>query len=384
MRHAGRGQRLGGELAERGGGLVEPPVERVVGQPQRGQSGGAGQRVTGERPGLVDRAGRGELRHDLRAPAERRGGQAATHDLPVRPQVRVRRVEAVPSGAGHPEPGHHLVDDEQRAVRVRDPGQFGVEAVTRGDHAHVAGGGLGDDRGDVLALGGERLLDRAQVVVRQHDRVARRRAGHAGRVGQAERGHAGAGGGEQRVRVAVVAAGELDDFGAAGEAAGQPDRRHGRLGTGVDQAHLLDRRPRDDLLGEVHLTRGGRAEARAQRGGLAQRLHHRRVRVAENERAPGADQVDVPTTVGVEEPRTLPPDHEARGAADGTERAHGRVHPAGHDGLGAVEQGLGGRGVGRVAAGSGGKRLGHDGPIVSASEHCLARTPRRGLPGSPR
>ena len=59
---------------------------------------------------------------------------------------------------------------------------------------------------------------------------------------QAEGGDAGAGLGEQRVDVAVVAAGELDDTAAAGEAAGQPDRAHRRLGAGVDQPHLLDRR----------------------------------------------------------------------------------------------------------------------------------------------
>jgi hypothetical protein len=53
--------------------------------------------------------------------------------------------------------------------------------------------------------------------------------------GQAERDDAGAGAGQQRVDVAVVAAGELHDLAAAGEAARQPDRAHRRLGAGVDQ-----------------------------------------------------------------------------------------------------------------------------------------------------
>ena len=56
----GRGQRVGGQLADRRGGLVEPRVDASSAQPQRGQPGGAGQRVTGQRAGLVDRAGRGE------------------------------------------------------------------------------------------------------------------------------------------------------------------------------------------------------------------------------------------------------------------------------------------------------------------------------------
>src|SRR5580693_6210059 len=47
-------------------------------------------------------------------------------------------------------------------------------------------------------------------------------AGHPGRVGQPERRDAGAGRGEQRVYVAVVAAGEFDHHPAAGEAPGEP------------------------------------------------------------------------------------------------------------------------------------------------------------------
>ena len=212
----------------------------------------------------------------------------------------------------------------------------------------------------------------------QHDRLAGRRAGHAGRVGQAQGGHAGAGGGEQRVDVPVVAAGELDDLRAAGEATGQPDRRHGGLGAGVDQADLLDRGAVDDLGGQLHLTRGGRAEAGAPGGGGLHGLHHLRVGVPEDQRTPGADQVDVAAAVGVVQPRALATDHETRRAADRLEGAHRGVHPARHDGAGAVEQGLGGRRVGRVAAGSGWKDVGHDAAIVSATDGRPAATPRWG------
>lgn len=267
-------------------------------------------------------------------------------------------------------------------MRVGECREPGVEAVARGDHPHVAGGGLGDDRRDVRPLRGEGRLDGDEVVVGQHDGVAGRRAGDPGRVGQAEGGDAGAGGGEQPVGVAVVAAGELDDLGAAGEAPGQPDRRHGRLGPRVDQPDLLDRGAVDDLGGQLHLTRGGGAEAGAEGGGLPDRLDHLGVGVAQDQRPPGADQVDVAPPVGVVQPGTLP-DHEARGATDGTERAHRGVHPAGHDGQGAVEQGLGGRCVGRVATGAGGKGIRHDAAIVSAPDGESAGTPGRGYPAHP-
>ena len=47
---------------------------------------------------------------------------------------------------------------------------------------------------------------------------------------------------QQAVGVAVIAALELDDVFAAGEAAGEADRRHGGFGAGADEAKLLDRR----------------------------------------------------------------------------------------------------------------------------------------------
>ena len=97
----------------------------------------------------------------------------------------------------------------------------------------------------VAALG-ERGLDGLAVVVGQHQGRRRGAGGHAGRAGDgpldAVGGQPGARLGEQGVDVAVVAAGELHDEVAAGEAAGQPDRGHGGLGARGDQAHLLDRR----------------------------------------------------------------------------------------------------------------------------------------------
>ena len=104
---------------------------------------------------------------------------------------------------------------------------------------------------------------------------------------------AGAGRREQRVDVAVVAAGELDDQLTAGEAASQPDRRHRRLRARRDQPNHLDRGARDDLLGEQHLGLGRRAERRAGTDGPAHRVDDLRMGVAEDHRPPGADQVDV-------------------------------------------------------------------------------------------
>ena len=81
-----------------------------------------------------------------------------------------------------------------------------------------------------VALAGEAASELLRLVVFEHQRVLGGARGDAGRVGHAERGGRRAGRHQQAVDVAVVVAGKLDDLLAAGEAAGQPDGAHRRLG----------------------------------------------------------------------------------------------------------------------------------------------------------
>jgi hypothetical protein len=173
----------------------------------------------------------------------------------------------------------------------------------------------------------------------------------------------------------VVAAGELHHLAAAGEAAGEPDRRHRRLGAARDQPHLLDRvHAGDDLLGKGDLALGRSSVGRAAAGGRADRLDDLRVGMAEQERSPGADKVDVATAVGVGQPGTAALHHEARRPAHGPEGADRRVDPARRDAQGAVEQ-VGGRGriVGVAPGGVGGK-----GGVAGGCHTCHPRRMRRG------
>ena len=255
------------------------------------------------RPGRPARPGRGGAITSARPP-NAAAGSPPPITLPKVIRSGAHAVEAEPAGPADPEAGHHLVADEQRAVRPAQLGQPGVEAGQRRDDAHVAGGRLGDDAGDLAVVHPERLGHRGEVVVGDHDRVGRGRTGDARGVRQAERRDAGPGRGQQRVDVAVVAAGELHHLGAAGEAAGQPDRRHGGLGAAGHQPHLLDRLdPVDDLLGERDLALGRRAERRALRHRRVHRVDDRRVGVPEQQRPPRADQVDVLAAVGVDDVR---------------------------------------------------------------------------------
>ena len=185
----------------------------------------------------------------------------------------------------------------------------------------------------------ERSLHRGEIVVGQREGELRGLGGNACRAGDAERGDAGAGLDQQRVGVAVIAALELDDEVAAGEAAGQADGGHAGLGAGADEAHLLDgREAAADELGEVRLAGMGCAEAGAAASGFADRFDHRREGVAQDHRAPGAEEVDVAVAVGVVEVRALGPHDEWRMAADGAEGADRRVDSAGKVMLGAAFQ----------------------------------------------
>ena len=155
------------------------------------------------------------------------------------------------------------------------------------DEAHVPGHRLDDHGGDLACVLGEQPLDRGEVVVRRGQRVRDRARRHAGRVRQAERRHAGARLDEQEVRVAVVAAGELDDLRAPGERAREPERAHRRLGARVDEAHELDARHRvADEPRELELERARRAVARAAAHRLLERRDDARVRVPEDRAAP--------------------------------------------------------------------------------------------------
>ena len=213
-----------------------------------------------------------------------------------------------------------------------------VEVVLWRDGAHVAGGGLGDDRRDLTLVLTEGALDGFDVVVRHDDGVRRLRTGYTRRVRQGERCNAGARRRQQRVDVAVVAALELQNLRTAGEAAGEAHSRHGGLGAGVDHAHLIHGRAGDDVLGDLHLSLRRRTEAQAVNQGLLYRLDDLRVGVAVHHRAPGTDEVDVLVAVDVDKLRAVCTLDEAGLAANRAKPAHRRVHPARCETLRALEQ----------------------------------------------
>ena len=75
--------------------------------------------IAAERSGLIDRAERGEEVHDVGSSAEGAAGQAAADDLAEGGQVGLDAVELLRAAEGEAEAGHDLVEDEERAVRLR-------------------------------------------------------------------------------------------------------------------------------------------------------------------------------------------------------------------------------------------------------------------------
>jgi hypothetical protein len=180
--------------------------------------------------------------------------------------------------------------------------------------------------------------DGFEVVIGQHEGVLRVVGRHAEAVRLAERRRAGAGLHEHAVRMAVVAALELEDVVALREAPRHPQGAHAGFGAAGHQAELLERRDRGrQELGHFDFgDRGGSV-----RGALPGRFDHGlqdfRRGVTQDHRAPGAHVINVVLAVDVADAGTLRRRHEEGGAADRPEGADGGIHAAGNDGLGALE-----------------------------------------------
>ena len=217
----------------------------------------------------------------------------------------------------------------------RKPGRGGTRSHVRGDRL--------DDHARRL------VVELGDCVVRRHDRVRHLRVGDTSATRQSESGDPTAPSHEQRVGVPVIVAGELHQLAPSGEAAGQSDRAHRRLGAAAHQAHLLDRTDSiDDRLGQLHFALRRRSVRRAVGGGRLHRVDHRGVGVTQRDRPVRLHQVDVAPTFDIPDVGTLGLGDEIGRAPDRTERAHRRVHTTGDDVTGAGEQrGVGGIRVGR-------------------------------------
>ena len=195
--------------------------------PQHRQPRRHRQRIARERPRLVDRAGRRDLAHDVRAPAVGAHRQSAADHLAERGQVRPDAVALLRAAERHAEAGHHFVENQQRAVPRGDLAQR-FQVAGRGRHAaHVARppARRSPPRSRSPCARNACFHARPRELKGSAIVVSAKRLRHALRVGDPQRRHARAGLHQQRIDVAVIAAFELDDQVAAGESARHADAR---------------------------------------------------------------------------------------------------------------------------------------------------------------
>ncbi len=137
--------------------------------------------------------------------------------------------------------------------------------------------------------------------------------------------------------MAVVGAGKFEEVRAAGRSAREANRAHRCLGAaGGHPQHLHRGDAARDLSREIHLANGRRAERGATGGLIGDRRDDLRVGMAVDQRAPGADPVDVVVAVDIDDLGAAAALHKSGRAADRTHRAYGRVHAARKVGDGAL------------------------------------------------
>jgi len=298
-----------------------------------------GQRIPGERARLIDRAVGREHVHDVGAPAEGPHRQSAADHLAEAAEIGAEVFEALHAGATEAETGHHLIEDQQRAMCLGDAGEVIEEAGLRQHESGVGRVGFDDQRCDLLAVVCKDILKCFGIVVGNHQGVFREIARHPGGIRLAMGERARACGDQQRIAVAVVAAVEFHDHIAIREAARKADRRHGGLGAGVAHPHFFHRgHPIGDGARHFHLKRIRNAEGNPAFRHFVNRADDCDGCMPEDVRAPRADVVDVGLAIDVLDAAALGAADEKRFTSDVAERTHRRVHASGDHRLGGGEK----------------------------------------------
>src|SRR5699024_11677402 len=115
--------------------------------------------VTGQRSCLVDGPDWCQVIHELRAYTKSGCGQPAGENLAEGDQITGDIVDAEPALVRGAEPSHHLIQNQQRAISMRDVFERLVETFLRCHGAHIAGCGFGDNAGNLSWIIGKSLLD---------------------------------------------------------------------------------------------------------------------------------------------------------------------------------------------------------------------------------
>ncbi len=150
-------------------------------------------------------------------------------------------------------------------------------------YTHVRGDRLHDYRRNPRAMVCKACIHGGKIVVPGDQSQSRQFSGNPGTVGNSEGQRARASPDQQRIRMAVITAVKFHDHWTARCGAGDPQRRHARLGARTLQPHFLrDRYCGADPFGQFDLQAGWFSVAEPVFGLLRDRLDHARIGVAED------------------------------------------------------------------------------------------------------
>ena len=133
----------------RGGLCAVDLVVQIVGQRvERRDSRGHRERIPRQRSRLIDGPVRRDLPHEIATSAVGRDRESPADDFAERREIGGDAESLARAAERDAKSRHHLVEDEQRAVRVGERAQPGKKRRVRRDEPGVSDHRLDDDRRD--------------------------------------------------------------------------------------------------------------------------------------------------------------------------------------------------------------------------------------------
>ena len=264
-----------------------------------GHAGGHREGISGKCSGLVDRADRGELLHEVASSPEGADGQTAPDDFSHGGKVRGNAGLFLDPSGGDPKAGHDLVKNKNGSVAGTDLAQLLEKAFIGKDESTVGRIGLDDKARDGFALSGKKGLKGGDVVKLENAGFSGKGGRDPGAVRIALGEGTGASPDKKGINMAVVATGKLDNDVPASCSPGKANGTHGGFGSGIAESDLLKGRDHgNDCLGDLDLVgiRGSKAGPRGEGG--RDRLPDLGRIVTVNGRSPGTDKIDKLAPIG--------------------------------------------------------------------------------------
>ena len=176
-------------LRFRGQRFVE---SRCINLLQRGETSRHRYWISRECTGLINRAVRGETRHDVSATTKGRRGHSTADNLAERRQIRSYPEDRLGAAFRHTKSCHHFIKYQDRSRCSAKFAQLLVEARHRWHHVHVARDRLDNHTGDLFTDFRKYGVQCIKIIVGQGNRVLREAGRYARRAGHAQRQGTGA------------------------------------------------------------------------------------------------------------------------------------------------------------------------------------------------